>query len=299
MEILEEIREYFASTQNGAREIKSLSHDYPAIVIRNNEGYGVAIEFDDERDISEKFVTCRLFSRNMAIGGIEKKYLILSCILDSLRYEFAIVCAQFLEPGIDGVDRKNLMKEPLDWWKKWRELMGNAISSKEAYSVIAEMMVLDDLYVNDNTVEWTAVNAASHDIEAYERSYEVKSTVKRYGATITIEGQHQLESLKRLQLYFCRLELSKSGVSINDMKEKLVEDGYDKDKIEQQLYQLGYERGSSIREEKYKVLEKRKYEVDSEFPKITKTSFKDDCIPKSVIQITYTIDLDGLDYTVW
>ncbi len=51
------------------------------------------------------------------------------------------------------------MAEPLDWWKKWRELMGNAISNKEAYSVIAEMMVLDDLYVNDNTIEWTAVNA--------------------------------------------------------------------------------------------------------------------------------------------
>lgn len=299
MGILEEIREYFASTQNGAREIKALSDDYPAIVIRNNEGYGVAIECDDERDISEKFANSRLFSRNMAIGGVEKKYLVLSCMLDSLRYEFATVCAQFVEPGIDGVDRKNLMAEPLDWWKKWRELMGNAISSKEAYSVIAEMMVLDDLYVNDNTIEWTAVNAGSHDIEGYESSYEVKSTVKRYGATITIAGQHQLQSLKRLQLYFCRLEQSKSGISINDMKDKLVADGYDKDKIEQQLYQLGYERGASIREEKYKVLEKRKYEVDDKFPKITKASFKDDRIPESVIQITYTIDLDGLDYTVW
>ena len=47
------------------------------------------------------------------------------------------------------------------------------------------------------------------------------------------------------------------------------------------------------------MLEKRKYEVDDKFPKITKASFKDDRIPESVIQITYTIDLDGLDYTVW
>ena len=127
----------------------------------------------------------------------------------------------------------------------------------------------------------------------------MKSTVKRYGATVTIVGQHQLQSMKRLQLYFCRLEQSKSGISINDMKDKLVADGYDKDKIEQQLYQLGYEKGASIREEKYKVLEKRKYEVDDKFPKITKASFKDERIPESVIQITYTIDLDGLEYTVW
>ena len=232
MGILEEIREYFASTQNGAREIKTLPKEYSAMVIRDNEGYGVAIEFDDIRDISEKFANSRLFSRTLAIGGIEKKYLILSCMLDSLRYEFATVCAQFVEPGIDGMDRKNLMSEPLEWWKKWRELMGNTISNKEAYSVIAEMMVLDDLYTQDNTVEWTAVNSGSHDIEGNESSYEVKSTVKRYGATITISGQHQLQSLKRLQLYFCRLEQSRTGISINDMKDRLVADGYDKDKIE-------------------------------------------------------------------
>lgn len=73
---------------------------------------------------------------------------------------------------------------------------------------------LDDLYTQDNTVEWTAVNSGSHDIEGNESSYEVKSTVKRYGATITISGQHQLQSLKRLQLYFCRLEQSRTGISI-------------------------------------------------------------------------------------
>ena len=33
--------------------------------------------------------------------------------------------------------------------------------------------------------------------------------------------------------------------------------------------------------------------------KITKASFKDDHIPESITQITYTIDLDGLEYTVW
>lgn len=299
MAILEEIRECFASTQNGARDIKSLTSEYPAMVIRSNEGYGVAIVFDDERDISEKFANSNLYTQKLAIGGKEKKYLILRCALDSLRYEFATVCAQFIEPGINGIDRKNLLSDPLVWWKQWRELLGNAIFQRKPYSVIAEMIVLDELYIHDNTIEWSAVHAGSHDIEGNQESYEVKSTIKRYGATITIAGQHQLQSLKRLQLYFCRLEQSKMGVSINDMKDKLVSDGYDKEKIEQQLYQLGYEYGSSVREEKYKVLEKRKYEVDDKFPKITKSSFKNDHIPESVIQITYTIDLDGLEYTVW
>lgn len=299
MNILEEIRECFASTQNGARQVKSLPIEYPALIIRNNEGYGAAIVFDDERDICEKFANCRMYTQYMCIEGKENKYLILSAMLDSLRYEFATVCAQFIEPGFDGIDRKNLLQDPLSWWKQWRELLGNTISEKKAYSVIAEMLVLDTLYAKDPTIEWAAVNAGSHDIESSTESYEVKSTIKRYGTTITISGQHQLQSSKRFQLYFCRMEKSKMGISINEMKEKLISDGYDENKIEQQLYQLGFERGASIRNEKYKVLEKRKYEVNNEFPKITKSSFKDDRIPESIIQITYTVDLDGIEYTTW
>ncbi|MCI8670069.1 MAG: PD-(D/E)XK motif protein [Lachnospiraceae bacterium] len=299
MGILEEIRECFASTQNGARDLRSLSKEFPAMVIRNNDGYGVAIEFNDERDISENFANSRLFTQIIRIENDERKYLILSCMRDSLRYEFATVCAQFVEPGLDGIERKNLLDDPLNWWKQWRELMGNTISNREAYSVIAEMMVLDDLYKKDNSVEWAAVISGSHDIEGDQGSYEVKSTIKRYGASITISSQHQLQSLKRLYLYFCRLEQSKEGVSINDMKNKLVEDGYDKEKIEQQLFHLGYEKGASVREDKYKVLEKRKYEVDDKFPRIVDSSFKGDHIPDLVTQITYTIDLDGLEYNVW
>lgn len=69
MGILEEIREYFASTQNGAREIKTLPKEYSAMVIRDNEGYGVAIEFDDIRDISEKFANSRFFPELLRLVG--------------------------------------------------------------------------------------------------------------------------------------------------------------------------------------------------------------------------------------
>ena len=299
MSILEEIRECFASTQNGARDLKSMPAAYPAMVIRNNEGYGVAIEYKNEKDISEKFANSCLFTQVIRENNEKRKYLILRCTRDSLRYEFATVCAQFVDPGIDGIDRKNLLNNPLDWWKQWRELLGNAITNKNVYSVIAEMAVLDDLYRQDSSIEWSAVMAGNHDIEGDNGSYEVKSTTKRYGASITISSQYQLQSLKRLYLYFCRLEHSKEGISINDMKNRLIADGYDKEKIEQQLYYLGYEKGTSAREEKYKILEKRKYIVDDKFPRIVDSSFKGDQIPNSVTQITYTVDLDGLEYIGW
>ncbi len=127
----------------------------------------------------------------------------------------------------------------------------------------------------------------------------IATTLQRYGAEITISGQHQLEHFKRLFLYFCRMEESLEGVSINEMKDILVEAGYDEGKLEIELERQGFERGASIRNKKYKVLEKRKYEVDDSFPRITKETFKGDRYPDAITHIEYTVDLDGIGYTTW
>ncbi len=296
MNLLEDIRDCFASTPNGVRKIKSLPTDYPGLVIREDEEYGVAIEYNDERIVSESFSSCELYTRTILDG---KKYLILSCSLESVRYEFASVCAEFLEPGAEGTNRKSILEDPYKWWSNWSKLMGNTFSKKESYSVIAEMLVLDTIYKKNKSIEWTAVNAGTHDIESSSCSYEVKSTLKKYESTITISSQHQLKSNKELYLYFCRLEKSKLGISINDVRDMLVKDGYDEEKIEYQLASLGYKEGSSIREEKYKILTRKKYIVDDKFPRIVDTSFKDNRVPDSIVKLTYTVDLEGLQCYEW
>ncbi|WP_236897758.1 PD-(D/E)XK motif protein [Clostridium beijerinckii] len=299
MNILDEIREYFASTKRGVREIENVPKQFPGLAIRINGEYGVAVPFDNKKDINEKFANARLYSKEMCIDGIIKKYLILSCFLENVRNEFATLCAQFINPGENGEDRNKLLNNPIEWWSHWKELLGNSIYDKKAYNIIAEMLVLEQLYKLNSYIEWSAANNGSHDIESDNESFEVKSTIKRYGSIITITGQHQLFSKKELYLYFCRLEESNIGLSINDMKIRLINLGYDEDKMEMQLLKQGYEFGSSTRDIKYKVLEKRKYFVDDNFPKITKDSFKEGIFPKSVVQITYSLDLDGIDYTVW
>lgn len=298
--LLSDIREYFAGRQNGARPIRSLPEEYPGWVVRNEDGYGVAVPYPNPDPVAEKFENCQLHSRKFNIAGSHyKRYLVLSSCSERLWYEFAAVCAQFVEPGENGENRDELIRTPLHWWMKWRDLLGNSISELKPYSVIGEMMVLDELYRVDHSVEWSAIGSGSHDIEATFESYEVKSTIQRYGASVVISGQHQLQSKKRLWLYFCRLEKSQLGVSINDMEERLVRDGYDRDKLNEQLFRLGYEFGASCRNEKYKCLERRRYYVDDTFPRITEASFVDGHMPNSITQIQYTIDLDGLEYVIW
>ena len=83
------------------------------------------------------------------------------------------------------------------------------------------------------------------------------------------------------------------------MKKRLVQTGYDPAKLEMELQQQGLEHGASIRDKKYKILEKRKYIVDESFPCITRESFKNNQLPAGIIQIVYTVDLDALSYTAW
>ena len=300
MDLIKEIREYFASLPcPGAMVLQSLPSEYPAYVIRIPDGYGVAIVVDSNLEVSERFNSIKLQTRIMTMAGEIKNYLILRSAFEEYRYEFASVCAEFVDPGENGTNREALLTDPYTWWSKWKELVGNTNRDQRVYNVIAEMMVLDLKYKSDKTAEWASTRMGSHDIECAEESCEVKSTVKRYGVDIVVAGQHQLEHIKPLFIYFCRLEESLEGVSINEMKTTLIEDGFDEGKLETELEKIGFERGSSVRNKKYKKLEGRIFEVDDAFPRIVKSSFKNDKFPDAISQIQYTVNLGDYSYNPW
>ena len=297
MELLDEIRLLFASLPGGAARLKSLPTEYPAFIIRNAGGFGIAVERGKEDAISEHFANAHFFSGRMYLAGEEKNVIMLQSYREDLRNEFACVCAQLADPGECGKERESLISTPLLWWKKWKSLLGNTIVDKAPYSVLCELYSLKRVYASDSSAIWTGSKAGTHDIETDTRSYEVKSTIRRYGASITISGQFQLLTPKPLELYFFRVEETPRGMSINEMVKDLVEEGYDKGLLEQQLSSQGYELGSSARERHFNILENRIYPIDDDFPKITEASFKNDKIPSGITQIVYTVDLEGLPYS--
>ena len=300
MTLLEEIRDGFAAmASNGALKINSLADEHTAYIIRIADGYGVALPVSEDVEVAENFNSCKFRTGMLSIGGVSSNYLMLVSAFEEFRYEFASLCAELLTPGKDGKERQVLLANPLEWWKRWRDLVGNDIKERAIYSIIAEMRVLEHKLLTDPTAEWTATRMGSRDIECDAESCEVKSTCKRYGAEIKIAGQHQLIHKKPLYLYFLRMEESLEGVSVNDMKQRLIAAGYDSGKLEMELQHQGLEHGASIRNKKFRILEKRKYVVDETFPSITRESFKDNCLPSGITQIIYTVDLDAVSYTAW
>lgn len=297
MNIIDEIRLNFSTLTDGLRELKSVPIEYPAYTIRYNGEYGVVIDYDYDKDIREESTNAMISTRKISLtGGTQKKCLLLTCYDEEYRNEFALLCETFINPGEGGALRVSLLNDPLAWWDRWIGLLGNRKTKKRCYDIIAEMVVLYKLFISNKTCIWAAHERGSHDIECENASYEVKSTIKKSDLNVTISSQHQLFSEKDLFLTFVRMEKSYEGISINEIERELIKIGYDKDVIEKQLNDFGFVKGARARDEKYKVLEIKKYTVNDEFPKITKNSFAGGKFPESITKLIYTIDLANIPY---
>lgn len=302
MDLNEEIRTRFASlSPRGAVPIPGLDKEYRAWVVRLDSEYGVAVPVNEEIEIAERFSSVRIWTSKMEIDHTPYHLLLLTCQEEHLRLEFSTLCAQFIDPGENGEERQKLIADPLDWWKRWRDLLGNSIRVKSPHSVLGELITLRKLLDIGEKPEWRGGTGGVNDVTSGKAEYEVKSTTMRYESIVSINGQFQLHQTDTDTLYlvFCRFEESSNGESIDDLIHQLTARGYNRVLLDNTLTRLGYESGSSDRKRKYKLLEMRRYLVDDNFPRITPDSFIGKKIHPSIKQISYRIDLAGLDFEKW
>lgn len=294
LDLVSEIREGFANLPPGGRgNLYSLPAQYPGVVYVTHEAWGVAIAAPEALVVSERFSGARLYTAEL--GG--RSELRLECEGRDLSYEFAVVCAQFLEPGSSGIERSRLIEKPRDWWSRWRELLGNAVRQSKPYSVLGELLALELLVRRGEAPEWLGPSTNSHDIESSDASYEIKSTISKYSSVIHVAGQHQLREIKGKKLFIVlqRFEPSSSGECIDAAVERLRVIYPKIDAIERSLKRLGYERGSGDRAATYQLLSSTKYLVDQGFPRITLANFVGETLPKGIGSIEYDVDLSVIE----
>ncbi len=297
MKLVQEIRQGFAAL--GASKALPLQEvgNYSAYVLRLGKSYGVIIEVPPDIKINERFSNVRYATiDDYQIDSRNANFLYLSSEMEHLRNEFANICAAFVDPGLKGEERRKIVKDPLKWWEKMKELLGNRNVDASPYNVLGEMVAYYYLLTNGSQANWIGQTNGSVDLESLDTDYEVKSTMMRYDSLIQISSQFQLQSTKDIKVCFLRFEESGHGKSIDDLADMLVKAGADEHKIEKALISGGYEKHSSGRSKRYKLHEMRLYDVRDGFPLIIRENFADYGIPKNVIKINYTIDLEGLDY---
>ena len=297
MEVIESIKNNFHKGYFGkAMPIEGLPDEYPAWTIKWPSWYGVAVCMDHQIVFSEHFSTAKIWTNNGAtLNDQPADLLLLTCSDVELRDEFAAICSQFVSTSDDGAARRKLVSDPAQWWNHWKSLMGNSQSEREVYPIIGELLVVKALLTQGKKPKWAGIKSATHDVELDDKSYEVKSTTKRYGYEVEISSLYQMKKEgETLDLVFFRFERSQLGQSLDDLVEELIQLGYSKHSLENALEKNGLEKGCIARSLHYKLLEMRVFPVDSGFPALTLGSFVGGKLPDNIIKVKYTIDLSGI-----
>ncbi len=296
-EIIDSIREGFASVDDGKmREIEGLDPNYPAYVIRLGQSFGVGFEAGEIDPFVENFVNSKVMTSRFMFAGKPTTFLLLLSTLHGTRSQFAYVSANFVNPGYEGDQRREIIRNPETWTSSWKDLLGNAKVTKTEYDVLGELIVLHHLLPKDKSIKWTGSLEGTHDLESEKTSYEVKSTLNKYANALTISSQNQLESNKQVKLFFMRLERNPHGESINDYVHKLCEKGYSRKELEENLSSSGFVEGLPARKHSYVILENRIFTVDETFPKLSINDLTNPVLKEKILKISYTIDVTGLPY---
>lgn len=297
--LTDEIRSNWDSDIIGyAQILPSLKEtEYPAWTVKFCDSYGVAIPYDGEQEINEKFSNARIYTSMICFEQkTQKKALLLTTESRDIAVPFSALCAELVDPGEDGIFRKDIISSPVNWWREWKELLGNKNIDDRVYDVLGELCVLNKLIALGEDVSWNGPTGASYDIETDKRFVEVKSSVVRDRIEITVSNQFQLDPPgKKLDLIFCQFEPAvNSGISINKVVYELSRKGVNIGDINNKLRELGFEEGRSSRDKTFVLHSMLKYTVDERFPRITPASFADGVMPAGITKITYTVDLSGM-----
>ena len=283
-----------------AQVIPSLKNTaYPAWTVKLIDGYGVAIPYSGD-NMNENFSNARIFSADniMTPTGIMQRSLVLTTESFDIKGPFATLCAELIDPGTDGLARMAIQNDPVAWWKKWKELLGNRNIDARIYDTLGELCVLYELLNSGEDANWNGPDGATYDIETDFGFVEVKSTISRRKKEITISNKFQLfPPNKPLNVILCVFEPTiQTGISINSIIAKFGEIGYNVQLLNRKLADRGFEDGMSSRNKMFILHEMLRYNIGPDFPRITPESFVNGVWPSRITDITYTVDLSGLPY---
>lgn len=260
---------------------------------RSTSGYAVAIPFNDDRVLSESFVGITLSTNMLNYEDKSFKVLYLYMIDTGDLKKFSYIAAEF----IDINNRDSIIKNPYSWVDTWNEMFGNSKKKYLISDVIAELEVLKVLFKNDKTVRWEGPLDGTHDIVFSSGVVEVKSTTHKTNSYVSINSRFQIDPSINERLFFVRLEPKPYSDSIDSLVKELIELGYDKSNLEENLVKMGYRAGNRTRKQSYYVLSMCSYKVNEDnFPVIPLESLNDMTATHNIVGYQLVLDLSAIEH---
>lgn len=259
---------------------------------KSNDGYAIAIPFDDPRTFNESFVGIELSTNMLNFNDTSLKVLYLFMSSAGDLKKFCYIGAEF----IDVENRESLLNNPYKWVDSWIEMFGDAKKKFLITDVIAELVSLKTLFEKDKTAKWMGPKDGTHDIVLEKGVVEVKSTTHKTNNYISINSRFQINTEINEKLFFVRLEPKPYANSIDSLVEELIFLGYPKNELEENLEIMGYKKGNRTRRASYQVLSLVSYDVNSSnFPDLTLEQINNLTLPQNIVGYELKLDLSNIN----
>ena len=220
------------------------------------------------------------------------------------------VFALFIEniyESINNLDNESMViNQTLDSIAKWKKLFdkikSTLLTEEEQKGLVGELLFISESIENEVSKDlmienWFGPDYYNKDFVINNKGFEIKTTTQDR-PTIKISSEQQLDKqdLNILYLIQYNLEESKSNgftlpELINKVSLEIAVNYILKSKFDEKLLQIGYNHDDySKYDKKYKLIEKNVYNVNDDFPKITKST-----LPKGIFNSIYNIEILVLD----
>ena len=233
--------------------------------------------------------------------GSRTTFVDLSCPRPELRYLFDDLCSDIMVE-LSGLEHQPLkaVYQVVDRWRSLFDRPGGLLSDQAAAGLFGELLVLRRLLKNDASAHrcWTGPHGARHDFEIDNLAVEVKATGANKGRIVRIHGLDQLEAPEfgRLLLVVLRLEDSRrsgGGTTLLQLAEEVIALCDDEPAVRSLLAAVGYVLGvvETNDTRAWSVTEERWYDVNDDFPRLTRTALSTAGVSDTVVDVDYSLDL--------
>ncbi len=220
------------------------------------------------------------------------------------------VFALFIEniyESINILDNESMViNQTLDSIAKWKKLFdkikSTLLTEEEQKGLIGELLFISESIENevpkDTIIEnWYGPDYYNKDFIINNIGFEIKTTTQDR-PTLKISSEQQLDKQDLDMLYLIQYNLEESRSNgftlpeiINKVRIEIAVNYILKSKFDEKLIQIGYNEDDSAKyDTKYKLIDKHIYDVNKDFPKITKST-----LPKGIFNSIYNIETLVLD----
>jgi len=263
----------------------------------------IPVQADFPEDSLSAGVTIKRVEVPSEAGG--KIYAAVRCELPRLSDLFDDVVLDMIHAAVNHPDEPvHACITVLDEWRALlRPVRIKPPSATAVGALVAELYYVAEVVSRDDARRldfWTGREGQRHDLRRGSTALEVKATLSREGRRCAIHGLEQLDPPEGGALYLAwvRLEQVPDGpLSIQALIDRLRNLGVPAQQVYAGLDERGLPPGSAAPELAFELRETRVIQVTDSFPRLSRTSIRNDVPLNGITNVRYDVDLDAVGVT--